>query len=178
MRRIALWFAATVTVVVLLFGYHTSTDHQTGLTGGTVPVVPAGGTTGSSSSGRVHNSPTSPGSSSRAHRRHSSSGGPAGSKRSARKPRAKTYTGQTVQTARGPVEVRVRVRAGKIIKAEVPVHPGGDPRSAQINDYAVPVLVHETLSAQSNRIDMVSGATITSEGYVQSLQSALDKAGI
>jgi len=53
-----------------------------------------------------------------------------------------------------------------------------DGRSQQINSYAAPILLQETLSTQSANIDTVSGATYTSEGYIQSLQSALDKAGI
>ncbi|MGO4753756.1 FMN-binding protein, partial [Streptomyces sp. 2MCAF27] len=53
-----------------------------------------------------------------------------------------------------------------------------DGRSQQIASYAVPQLTSETLSAQNAQIDAVSGATYTSEGYVQSLQSALDKAGV
>ena len=46
-----------------------------------------------------------------------------------------------------------------------------------INSYAAPMLRQESLTAQSARIDIVSGATYTSEGYAQSLQSALDQAG-
>ena len=48
----------------------------------------------------------------------------------------------------------------------------------EINDYALPILIQETLDAQSADIDMVSGATVTSDGYLQSLQSALDQAGL
>ncbi len=53
-----------------------------------------------------------------------------------------------------------------------------DGRSQQINSDAAPILLQETLSAQSAKIDTVSGATYTSDGYEQSLQSALDQAGI
>ena len=53
-----------------------------------------------------------------------------------------------------------------------------DPRSEAINSAAAPILLQQTLAAQSSQIDGVSGATYTSEGYVQSLQSALDQAGI
>ena len=56
--------------------------------------------------------------------------------------------------------------------------PSGNGRDLEINDRALPVLVQETLDAQSADIDMVSGATVTSDGYVTSLQSALDQAGI
>jgi uncharacterized protein with FMN-binding domain len=53
-----------------------------------------------------------------------------------------------------------------------------DFRSQQINSYAAPILLRETLTAQNANIDTVSGATYTSEGYINSLQSALDQAGI
>ncbi|MBV9923302.1 MAG: FMN-binding protein, partial [Pseudonocardia sp.] len=51
-------------------------------------------------------------------------------------------------------------------------------RDQEINAEALPVLVRETMSAQNADIDMVSGATVTSDGYVRSLQSALDQAGL
>lgn len=66
--------------------------------------------------------------------------------------------------------------AGKISDAQAVVYPQGNFRDAQINGYALPVLHDEVLAAQSAEIDMVSGATVTSEGYLTSLQSALDQA--
>jgi uncharacterized protein with FMN-binding domain len=54
--------------------------------------------------------------------------------------------------------------------------PDGDGKSVGINDRAVPVLDSEALTAQSARVDTVSGATYTSRGYEQSLQSAIDAA--
>ncbi|MGC0371044.1 FMN-binding protein [Microbacterium sp. SLBN-111] len=57
-----------------------------------------------------------------------------------------------------------------------PDYPSEDFRDQQINSRALPILVQETLSAQSADIDMVSGATYTSTGYKKSLQSALDEA--
>ena len=56
--------------------------------------------------------------------------------------------------------------------------PNGNPKDVEINNYALPLLVQETLDQQSAAIDMVSGATVTSTGYLQSLQSALDEAGL
>ena len=53
--------------------------------------------------------------------------------------------------------------------------PSGNGRDIEINDNALPILVKETLAAQSASIDMVSGATVTSDGYLTSLQSALDQ---
>jgi uncharacterized protein with FMN-binding domain len=54
--------------------------------------------------------------------------------------------------------------------------PSGNRRDAEINAYAVPQLRTEALAAQSAQIDVVSGATVTSEGYMESLQAALDSA--
>ena len=56
--------------------------------------------------------------------------------------------------------------------------PSGNGRDLEINGRALPVLMQETIDAQSAKIDMVSGATVTSDGYLPSLQSALDQAGI
>ncbi|MEU1664306.1 FMN-binding protein [Streptomyces sparsogenes] len=89
-----------------------------------------------------------------------------------------TYTGDTFNTRYGPVQLAVTLAQGKITAVKALQTPSGDGRSQQIASYAVPQLTSETLSAQSARIDAVSGATYTSEGYVQSLQSALDKAGV
>ena len=55
-------------------------------------------------------------------------------------------------------------------------YPSGNPKDAEINDYALPILTQETTSSQSASIDMVSGATVTSTGYIESLQSAIDQA--
>ena len=65
---------------------------------------------------------------------------------------------------------------GKITDVQVPVYPQENGRDQQINAYALPALRQETLDAQSATIDAVSGATVTSDGYRQSLQSALDAA--
>ncbi len=91
---------------------------------------------------------------------------------------AKSYTGNAVQTPYGPVEVKITVRSGKIVGVTAVEYPTTDPRDAQINAYAIPALDSEATVAQSAKIDVVSGATYTSEGYISSLQSALDKAAI
>jgi len=85
-------------------------------------------------------------------------------------------TGGVVNTPYGPVQVEISVRGGRIANARALQHPGGDAQTGQINAYAVPQLDHETLAAQNAHIDTVSGATFTSDGYRQSLQSALDAA--
>ena len=84
--------------------------------------------------------------------------------------------GDVVQTQYGPVQVEITVRGGRISKARALAHPSGG-ESDQINAYAIPQLDQEAVAAQTAHIDTVSGATFTSDGYRQSLQSALDQAG-
>src|SRR3954453_7711702 len=87
----------------------------------------------------------------------------------------KTYTGDAVDTRWGPVQVQITVTAGKVTDSQAVVYPNGNGRDVEINSYALPVLSQEAVQQQSAQIDTVSGATVTSDGYVQSLQSALDQ---
>ena len=89
-------------------------------------------------------------------------------------PGERAVTGHTASTVYGPVQVRVVERARKIVAVNILQHPAETAMDIQIGQYAFPRLVGETLTAQSARIDTVSGATYTSGGYIQSLQSALD----
>jgi uncharacterized protein with FMN-binding domain len=89
-------------------------------------------------------------------------------------PGERAVSGRAVTTVYGPVQVRVVERAGKIVAVNILQHPAETAMDIQIGQYAFPRLVGETLTAQSARIDTVSGATYTSGGYIQSLQSALD----
>ncbi|MEV7809816.1 FMN-binding protein [Streptomyces flaveolus] len=90
----------------------------------------------------------------------------------------RTATGDTAQTRWGPVQVRVTVRDGRLTDVTAVAYPQDNPRDQEINSYALPQLRREALAAQSAEIDTVSGATYTSDGYRQSLQSALDSAGL
>ncbi|MEV8089900.1 FMN-binding protein [Streptomyces nigra] len=89
---------------------------------------------------------------------------------------ARTVTGAVAQTQYGPVQVRVTVSGGKITKAEAVKAPSGG-QSTNITATAVPKLNQAAVAAGSAEIDAVSGATYTSAGYKESLQSALDQAG-
>ncbi|MFJ5178157.1 FMN-binding protein [Streptomyces griseoviridis] len=89
---------------------------------------------------------------------------------------AKTVTGAAAQTQYGPVQVRITVSGGKITKAEAVQAPSGG-TSSQKTQLAVPRLNQSAVTRGSADIDSVSGATYTSTGYKQSLQSALDQAG-
>jgi uncharacterized protein with FMN-binding domain len=89
---------------------------------------------------------------------------------------AGTVTGDAVQTQYGPVQVRITVAGGKITKAETVQAPSGG-QSTNITANAVPKLNQAAVAAGNADIDAVSGATYTSNGYKESLQSALDQAG-
>jgi uncharacterized protein with FMN-binding domain len=144
MRRIVITAAATVTIVVLLFSYRTSTNQQltpvaTGRARGLPPVTtPLAAPTPPNGTG--------------------------------------TFTGDAVNTRFGPVQVQITVSDGKITSAQAVQVPHETSRDVRINSAAVPVLIQETLQAQNAQIDTVSGATYTSDGYAQSLQSAIDAA--
>ncbi|MGI5156313.1 FMN-binding protein [Microbispora sp. CA-102843] len=90
----------------------------------------------------------------------------------------KTVTGDSADTRWGPVQVQIVVSGGKLTGIKVPVAPANNRRDIEINNEALPILNEEALSAQSAQIDTVSGATYTSDGYIRSLQSALDKAAL
>jgi uncharacterized protein with FMN-binding domain len=101
---------------------------------------------------------------------------PRGSATPAPKPASGTFLGSSVQTRYGPVQIKITYAAGRVTGVVAVQLPSGRSRDAEINNYAVPILESETLAAQSANINSVSGATYTSDGYVQSLQSALDAA--
>jgi uncharacterized protein with FMN-binding domain len=76
----------------------------------------------------------------------------------------------------GAVQVEITVADGKITAVQAVEYPQNNARDRQINAYAIPALAQEATQAQSAKIDVVSGATVTSDGYIQSLQSAIDQA--
>ncbi|EPD66522.1 MULTISPECIES: FMN-binding protein [Streptomyces] len=80
--------------------------------------------------------------------------------------------GTTIRTEKGPVEVQVTFDGDRITAVRMLQQPNHPQTTA-----AVPKLVAETLTAQSADIDTVSGATITSEAYKESLQAAIDAKG-
>jgi uncharacterized protein with FMN-binding domain len=96
---------------------------------------------------------------------------------SAPAPAARTVTGTVASTQQGPMQVQLTLAGTKITKVTLLQRTDDGAESDQIDAYAIPKLTSETLAAQSAHIDAVSGASYTSSGYIQSLQSALDKAG-
>ena len=89
-----------------------------------------------------------------------------------------TYKGKAASTRYGPVQVEIDVSGGRMSDIRVIQYPTRDRQDVMINNYALPILIQESLAAQSANVDTVSGATYTSIGYKQSLQSAIDQAGI
>jgi uncharacterized protein with FMN-binding domain len=163
-RRIVLAGAGTAAGLALLFAYPTSLNRSaapahspgagasggTGATGGTGTGGTGTGGTGTGGTGSTAGT----------------SGGTSGGR----------FTGDAVDTRWGPVQVEITVEGGKVVSARTVQVPANNSRDVEINDYAVPVLNQEAVQAGTADIDAVSGATVTSEGYISSLQSALDKA--
>ena len=162
MRRIVTAILSTITGLVLLFSYHTSTD------GGTVAglaVAQPGPSNRSPSESRSPGSPSSNG---------SGSNGSGGSGSVAAS--AATFTGGVAQTQWGPVQVQITVKGSKVTQSRAVQYPQNNDRDVMINSYALPILDQEVVQQQSASIDVVSGATVTSDGYLQSLQAAIDQA--
>jgi uncharacterized protein with FMN-binding domain len=176
MKRIIYTLLATVTGVVLLLSYRTSleavapasTGAGTGTDSGASGSGDAGTATSGSGTAGSGTGSSAPGS--------WSSGSPSASGSASSGLKDGSYTGQSTDTRYGPVQVKITVSGGTITAVDVPVYPTESFRDQQINRRAVPQLVSETLKAQSSHIDMVSGATFTSDGYIGSLQSAIDRA--
>ncbi len=88
-----------------------------------------------------------------------------------------TFTGASVDTVYGSVQVQVTVSGGSITAVTALHLTDADGRSVQISNRAAPTLAREVLAAQSAKVSNVSGATYTSEAYLSSVQSALDQSG-
>ena len=159
MRRVILAICATAAALVLLLSFKTHT--QSGL--GTSPAAALGTPTPGTGDTAASAGAASPSTS-------TSTATGSGT--------AKTVTGAAWPTIYGPVQVRITVAGGRITAVTAVEYPANSPRDEQINAFAIPQLNKEAVAAGSAKIDTVSGATYTSEGYIASLQSALDKAGI
>jgi uncharacterized protein with FMN-binding domain len=161
MKRVIASLFGTVAGLVMLLSFKTHSQSTAGTVAAAVTTSGDNGTGATSA-----NSSSSSNSSSSTSRSRTSSA------------KSATYTGDSVDTQWGPVQVQITVSNGKVTSATAVVYPNGNPRDQQINSYALPKLNNEAASASSARIDMVSGATVTSTGYLGSLQSAIDKAGL
>ena len=165
MKRIVLWVLSTLSTLVVLFGYHTSTSSVDGhghrQRGSLLHLADRAGRLRpgyTTSSGAAPPTDTTT---------DSSTDGT-----------ATTVIGDAAQTRYGPVQVQLQVSGTTITNVSVLQYPDQDGRDLQISNFSLPQLVQDTLDSQGDSVAMVSGATYTSEGYLQSLQSALDQAGL
>ena len=153
--------AALASAGILLAGWQAGT--QVGGISTVASSTTAAGTTGSTGTG-------SSGSASSGSSGTSSSSGSSSSSASG------TYKGSAVQTRFGPVQVQITVANGKITDVTALQLTNTDGKSIQISNRAAPLLKSKVLAAQSADIQTVSGATITSDAYLTSLQAAIDAA--
>ncbi|WP_034650932.1 FMN-binding protein [Corynebacterium vitaeruminis] len=173
MKKIAWWAMSTITACALLLGYHTSQPDSEVNTAAYAPLTPgtSGDTTASgSATGTSTGTADTAGS--------SAATGSTSSGTSTSTGASGTYTGTAVNTRFGPVQVQITVTDGQLTSVDAIEYPNTDGKDIAINSRAIPVLKQEAESAKSANIESVSGATYTSQAYIQSLQSALDQAGI
>jgi|SRR5690349_4056096 uncharacterized protein with FMN-binding domain len=152
MRRVVLAVTGTIAGLVALLSFKSHSP--------SVPVAATTGTGGGSSSSSSSSATTVPG-------EFRSVAGPLTAGET-------TITGKVGNTVYGPVQVQLVVKSGKIVKVAILEQPMNTIHDIQIGEFAFPRLISETLAAQSAKIDMVSGASYTSAGYIASLQSAVD----
>ncbi|MEV6010525.1 FMN-binding protein [Streptomyces sp. NPDC051976] len=172
LRRILLATVATVSGGLLLLSLK---PHSTG--GAADVAARSTSPAAAPSASAAPSAPASPQPSASGGKSSSGSSGSSKAPSTSSAPVTRTVDGDTVQTRYGPVQLRVTLTGGKITAVTTLQLPQDNPRDQEISGFAVPQLTQEALAAQSARIDSVSGASYTSDGYIQSLQSALDKAG-
>jgi len=181
MKRIAFGAFSTLAVLVLLFLYPTSTGNSG--TTAAEPVSAARVVTGAEPSATTATStgqgpdPATAGSAGSGSNTAGGTSTAAPSPSSAAASTAVTVDGAAEMTRYGVVQVRVVIANGAITDVTALQYPQSEREDIRINSRAVPMLRAQVLAAQSAKIDGVSGATFTSDGFVTSLQSALDAAG-
>ena len=171
MRRVILAVVSTATALVFLLSFKTHTSSALAAAPAASAVVNPVRSSASASPKASRKARSKPSASSAA---PATAAAPATSAA----PTVKTVTGKEEWTQYGPVEVRITVANGKITRAAAILYPTESQRDVQINSYAIPQLNSEAVAAGSAQIDSVSGATYTSNGYIGSLQSAVDQAGL
>ena len=164
MRRVILAVTGTIAGLVALLSFKSH-----------VPSAPVAATAGGSGGTAASSSSSSSSSSGSGQTEVVPGAFPQGSIAKKLPPGEAVVDGKVASTAYGPVQIQLIKKNGKIVKVAVLVQPTNTLHDVQIGEFAFPKLISETLAAQSGKIDAVSGATYTSAGYVQSLQSALDK---
>jgi uncharacterized protein with FMN-binding domain len=166
--------AAIASAGILLAGWQAGTQ-VAGVSTTTNSSTTAAGTSGAGASGGAA---SAPGSGSSGTSGSSGSSGTSGSGTSGSAATAGTYKGSVVQTRFGAVQVQITVSAGKISEVTALQLTDDDRKSIQISNRAAPLLRTEVLSAQSASVKTISGATVTSNAYLSSLQAAIDAANL
>ena len=161
-KRAAIALTLTALALVLLVSFRTPADVVVDQPGGDTAVVSSSSGGGGASETTTDPAPTAG---------TTDAGGDTGGA-------TMTVDGPTVQTRYGPVQVEITVSGSQLTDVVALQLPDGDRHSAQISSRVQGVLASQALQAQSGSIDGVSGATYTSEAYAESLQAALDAAGI
>jgi uncharacterized protein with FMN-binding domain len=157
----------------------TGTTGSSGATGSSGTSGSSGsGSAGSGSSGSGSTGSGSTGSGSTGSGSAGSGSSAAGGATGASAKAGGTYDGSVVQTRFGSVQVQITVQAGKITDVTALQLTDAERRSVQISNRAAPLLRDEVLQAQSADVQTISGATVTSDAYLSSLQAALDAANL
>ncbi|MEA2609952.1 MAG: hypothetical protein QOJ75_2195 [Chloroflexota bacterium] len=178
-RRGAIALVTTAIALVLLFNFKTpdALPSNNGLASTSGTVSTSRSSSSSSGSSAAPSTSSSSGAAGSTGSSGSSAATAAPSSGSSKAATNETLTGSTVSTRYGDVQVQVTISNGSITAVTALQLPSGG-RSGQISSYVEPILSSEAMTAQSANIDVVSGATYTSEAYQNSLQSALDKAAV
>lgn len=87
-----------------------------------------------------------------------------------------TFVGDTINAFYADFQVQAIIQGGKLTDVQFLKYPNDSGHSRQVSEYSMPILKSEAITAQSAQVDIVSGATDTSQAFIQSLQSALDRA--
>jgi uncharacterized protein with FMN-binding domain len=165
--------AALASAGILLAGWQSGV--HVAETRSTVAATSAG-TSGTGTTGAATSEPTAAASGSAGASAGSAGSGSAGASGAAAA--GGTYDGAVVQTRFGAVQVRITVKAGAITDVTALRLTDDDRKSIQISNRAAPLLRSEVLAAQSADVQTISGATVTSDAYLTSLQAALDAANL
>ena len=177
MRRVILALVGTAVGLVLLLSYkaHTTSTVSSAVSGlepgaalGSTPGATTEPADGAGASASPGSSPSS----------SATSGSTSGSSSANTAAKSGVFVGDPITSQFSTIQVEITVSGSKISNITVLQDSDDEEHSAQVDNYAIPILRSEVLSAQSANVDVVSGATFTSQSYTQSLQSAIDRAGL
>ena len=172
MKRAPIVIAGTVAGLVAVLEFHTTPVKLTLASGSSLPSAASGGAGATTLPATGGSTPAQPASGRSTRARRARSGSASG------QTAVRSATGERVNYNFGVLSVKITVSGSKITKVGIAyLDDSGSPRSQMIDEQAIPILEQQTLEAQSASIQGVSGASYTSAGFEQSLQSALHSLG-